>query len=468
MSTDIQVRRLAHPGQNLLPQPEHIVYDTANIVCIIPAYNEEEGIKATIQSILDGTRVPSAIHVVVNNSSDETFWRAKELAGVHETEYKGVQRQTEVIVHDMGKNPEKKVGALNYGYAWSAGADFILGVDADTVVDRFCLEHLENEMVADDNIGGISAIYTLDINEGKNMWQKLLITAQRAQFAGFTMDNLLRKRNMAVLGGQASLLSVSALEEVKRMGRRQNPWMHDSAVEDSLLSLHIRDAQFKTKVSSEARATVGAMTSLGSLHAQQVKWVAGAFELMKSRPFHANLWLRWKEAFSMFFNIGSRLSFVLLLVASLSFGAFVFNPIWLIPVGVAWALNLRVAFSMKNTTAYDFWFAFLFFPAEIYMLIRMNHFVVSLRQVLGNQEKDTWAAQASAEKGGGGMSTDTIWTLLGFLVLFGSLTLGWFYADDFTKSTILYIGWWTLATVSVLLTLTMGHRLFRSQKKYKV
>ena len=134
---------------------------------------------------------------------------------------------------------------------------------------------------------------------------------------------------------------------------------------------------------SQARANVGGMTTLRGLDAQQVKWNFGAIELMwpgqrgdtKGQPFHPNLRLRWIENFSMAVNVTTRLLFIMMLFASLSISAFVFSPIWLIPPVVAVLLNLRIALAMQSRTWRDIVFALAIVPAEIYMWIRIGHFV---------------------------------------------------------------------------------------------
>lgn len=466
MTTTTTTRLVARHRPSLLPSPESVTHRAASISCIIPAYKEEDSIAATIQSILDQTRVPDVIHVVVNNSNDGTAYEARKFEGVHELEYRGVKQSTEVVVHDIGKNEDKKVGALNYGFSWSAGADFILGVDGDTILDKHCVEALENEMVSDARIGGISAIYTIDYAEAPHFGGKVLIAGQRAQFAGFNLDNLLRGRNMAVLGGQASLLRVEALERVMVENNQDTPWVTDSAVEDSLLSLQIRSAKFSTKISASARATVGGMLTSRSLHGQQKKWLAGAFELMKEKPFHPNLRLRWREAISMVFNIATRVIFIGLLAASLNLGAFEFSPIWLVPPAVAWLLHIRTALSMKHWTGGDLLFAVLFIPAEVYMIMRMNHFVVSVRQVMSSTQTDLWAAQASAESGKG--NADTVWTIVGALISGAVVVAGWLALPVSVQSIILQVGWTTLGVSSVLLTLAMLRRLFRKHHGYSV
>jgi biofilm PGA synthesis N-glycosyltransferase PgaC len=142
---------------------EAVLDDTSvhrsTIGCVIPAYNEEESIAQVIEALLGQTRVPDVIHVVVNNTSDATVRIASQYAGAHEIVTELGEQFTEVFVHDIGKNPDKKVGALNYGYTLVEGYDYLLGVDGDTVADAKAVEYLESEATSDTRIGGISEIY---------------------------------------------------------------------------------------------------------------------------------------------------------------------------------------------------------------------------------------------------------------------------------------------------------------------
>jgi biofilm PGA synthesis N-glycosyltransferase PgaC len=445
----------------------------ATISCIIPAYNEESTIADVLTSLLSQTRPPDAIHVVINNTDDDTPEIAGRFAGEHVRVVKGETYATVVHVHDIGDNPDKKVGALNFGYFVSRGYDYILGVDGDTTLDRRCVEWLEKEMVTDPRIGGLSAIYTFDKTQVHGAMARFLVAGQRAQFAGFNMDNLVRGRNMAVLGGQCSLFSVRALEAVMYRHHQSAPWVRDSEVEDSKLSLQIKDAGFSTKISAHARAFVGPMTTLRALHGQQVKWNFGGIDLLwpgqrgdsKGQPLHPNLRLRWYENVSMVFNIGARMGFLLLLAAALSIGAFVFNPVWLIPPAVAMLLNLRIALSMHDKSAVDIFYALLVAPAELYMWVRMGHFVTAWVQFFARVEKDNWAAQAAAERGrGSAYVMPAVCALATFLVLI----YAWSQQSIGVQSAILSIGWPVLYLLTVLQTVFMVKKLVRRQRGFTV
>jgi biofilm PGA synthesis N-glycosyltransferase PgaC len=446
----------------------------ALISCVIPCYNEQDSIADVLVALLAQTRMPDAIYVVVNNTDDDTIEIAGKFAGEHTRIVRGVEFHTVVEVHDMGVNPDKKVGALNYGYVLSRGRfDFILGVDGDTSLDYQAVEWLEREMVDDRRIGGLSAVYSIDKSKISGATPRFLVAGQRAQFAGFNMDNLLHGRNMAVLGGQCSLFSVAALEDVMVRNHQESPWVRDSQVEDSKLSLQIKDAGYSTKISARARANVGPMTTLRGLHSQQVKWNYGGIDLLwpgqrgdtKGQPLHPNLRLRWWENISMLFNVVTRMGFALLLAAALSIHAFVFNPVWLIPPAVAIMLNLRIATAMRDRGPSDLLYAALFFPAEAYMWIRMGHFLTAWAQFFAHVEKDNWAAQAAAERGRG--SADIIPAIFAVAV-FGVLIFAWSRQSVDVKSTILSIGWPVLYIVTITQTAFMLKKLVRRQRGFSV
>lgn len=446
----------------------------ARIGCVIPAYNEEGSIARVLTSILEQTRLPDEVHVVVNNSSDETFWVAREFAGRHQRWYRDELMVSEIYVHDAGKVADRKVGALNIGFAYVEDCDFLLGVDGDAILRRDTVERLLVEIESDRRIGGISAIYTMDHAEGRTAGAKYLISGQRQQFASFNLQNLLRGRNMAVIGGQCSIFSIEALRSVRDAYRQAGPWVADSEVEDSLLSLQLKKLGFATKISATARAEVGAMTTLRSLDAQQVKWSYGAIDLMwpgqrgntSGQPFHPNLRLRWMENASMLMNLVARVGFGLLLMASLSIGAWVFSPWWLVPPVVSVLLNLRVSLSMHDRTWRDILFALLYVPGEVYMWIKLGHFIRAWTKFFSRTEVDNWGAQAAAEQGRGGNAH--LQPVLYLLVFTATLVIGWTASPLLVKETVLWVTWPLLAAVTALQTLGMTVRLLRRQRGFTV
>ncbi len=453
--------------EKLLELPSIDPINSCTIAAVIPAYNEEDSIVATLESLLSQTRPPDAIFVLVNNCNDDTFYMANTLSGEHTLQHRDTQYTCVVTVLDMGANSDKKVGALNRGWELAHDFTYILGVDGDTVLDRHCVQQLTAEMVSDTRIGGISAIYGFDQAPITGPGGNFLVRSQRFQFAGFNLDNLLRSRNMTVLGGQCSLLRTRAMKLVISNNHQSAPWVTDSEIEDSLLSIQLRSAGFQTKISASARANVGAMTTLRSLHAQQVKWNAGGVELMMKHPLHPNLRLRWRENIGMFTNLASRIMFVLLLAGAISVGSFVFAWWWLIPPVVSVLLSVRIAMTMKDHTWKDMAYAVLFIPAEIYIAIRGVHFVQAWHQILGRQEHDNWAAQANAENGTG-QTGKWILGVLAVAAVLWAIGYGWLNLSADWQSGILSTGWVLLAVLTILQTVNMLGKLTRRHQGYRV
>ena len=440
--------------------------------CVVPAYNEGESIAAVLDSLLMQTRLPDVIHVVVNNTTDHTVEVASHYSGEQVRMTPSGPQTTEIFVHDIGKNPDKKVGALNYGYALVEGCDYLLGVDGDTTPQPDAVERLVEEIESDNRIGGISAIYSIDDSALKGPMAKFLIAGQRAQFAAFNMQNLLKGRNMAVLGGQFSIFSTEALRAVMKDSHQRTPWVKDSEVEDSLLSLQIKSAGYLTKISAQARAHVGGMETLRALDAQQVKWNFGAIDLMwpgqrgdtQGQPFHPNLRLRWFEHLSMVLNLLTRGMFIVLLVGALMIDAFVFYAWWVLPPLAAVLLNFRVAHSMMDRNRRDYLFALLVFPAELYMIIRFGHFLRAWTKFFSRQQTDNWAAQAKAERGRG---WSYLYPFLIFAVIVGIFVAVWSQIDIDVRSDILAVGWPILGVVTLAQTAFMFTKILKRYRGYK-
>ena len=459
-------------AEQFLEEVAAIPESRASVGCVIPAYNEGETIAAVLDSMLMQTRLPDVIHVIVNNTTDNSVEVAGHYAGPHRRETPSGPQHTEIYVHDIGENPDKKVGALNYGYALVETMDYLLGVDGDTTPEPDAVERLVEEIQSDDRIGGISAIYSIDDSAFSGIMQKFLIAGQRAQFAAFNMQNMLKGRNMAVLGGQFSIFSTAALRAVLHDSHQRTPWVKDSEVEDSLLSLQIKSAGYLTKISATARAHVGGMDTLRGLDGQQVKWNFGAIDLMwpgqrgdtRGQPLHPNLRLRWFEHMSMVLNIVTRLMFVILLTGSITIDAFVFQLWWLIPPGIAILLNYRVARSMYFRNRRDYAFAVLLFPAEIYMWVRMGHFVRAWLKFFSHAQTDNWAAQAKAERGKG---NSYLYPYLALLIVLGAVAAIWVQLSVSLRSDILSIGWPILGVITVLQTAWMLIKVLRRYRGFR-
>jgi biofilm PGA synthesis N-glycosyltransferase PgaC len=359
---------------------------TAKVVVVVPAHNEEESIARTIKGLLSQTRQPDRIVIVADNCTDRTVQIAR-----------GFGRRITVI--ETVGNRDRKVGALRT--AWQQyvayGYDYMLGVDADTVLSDNSLADLEHELEMSPKVGGVMARYTFDLDLGTSRWARLLIRLQRMEFAAWTLDMLHRKRSTYVLGGQATLFRVSALQEVVDSERRLSPWDPEAQVEDMELTWALKARRWETKVSPTARAYAGAMVTVKSLWAQRRKWDEGMIRLLLGSKIGGATMYPWRMQAKMLINSVTRVMFVVLLTASLSIGAFRWNWIWITPPILAILLNFRNARKVPNHTPLDMFMAVTLVAVELYLWFRLLVWSVSWGNVIVGIRRDGWARQYKAE-----------------------------------------------------------------------
>src|ERR1700712_2229241 len=433
---------------------------TAGIVALVPAHNEEADIARTVDALLSQTRRIDRIVVILDNCTDGT---EKILS-----RYKGI-----TVMKTHG-NIDKKVGALTQGWQrYSHLFDFVLGVDADTVLAPDAVEQLETEMLRVPSAAGVMARYTFDVNLGTTFFARQLIRAQRMDFASWLTDIMARNRSTYVLGGQATLFRVKHLQEVIDTHERNSPWDPDAQVEDMELTWRLHEAGRKTLVSATARAYAGPMVTVKGLMGQRRKWDEGMAALLwQNKMPDKNTMIPWRQQFNMFSNGIVRILFVVLLMLSLSVHQFVWSPIWFLPILVGIALNFKVAGRAPARPPADLLYAILVIPAEMWMISRMWSTLVSWLNIWFGARRDGWAAQAAAESGKGTANTKLISKLLGTaLALATIVAIGmWAWIDIATPAlqrTVLTTGWAIASVMTIILPGFALIKLFKPTRGYK-
>lgn len=423
------------------------------LLVLVPAHNEAATIGHTLHALLSQTRPADRIVVIADNCSDDTA----KIAG----RYRGI-----TVIETTG-NTDKKVGALIQGWRrYHAGYDFIAGVDADTVLDARCLEHLEAGLIEEPSAGGIMAKYTFDQRAAATAGARMLIRLQRLEFASWTMDAL-RKRKTYVLGGQASLFRADALRAVALQSPTQAPWNPATMVEDMQLTGDLRAMRYTTPVSQEARAYAGPMLTVRSLWHQRRKWDQGMVQLLTKTSVNGWTATLWRQQLSLLSNGLTRLLFAFMLTAALMVHQFLWSWIWALPPVLAALLNLRQAVSVPNRTAADVVTAALLIPVELYLVFRVACATASWATVLSGIKRDGWANQARAEAGHGNGAAKVLGVLLLACVASGGAVYAWLHATIWFQRVSLTSGWYILATVTAVQTLGMLWRIVRRNKSNK-
>lgn len=176
-------------------------------VALVPAYNEEASIGATIEALLAQTRVPDRIVVIPNGCTDNTA---------------DVARRYPVTVMELPRLAHRKSEALNLAWnAYAKDADVVVGMDADTVLPPTSVADWIAELEADPTLGGSSSRFTM-IQPG------LLPRLQKHEFAAWT-STALRKGDTHVLAGTGCAFNGQALRDVAALNgddMEEEAWTH--------------------------------------------------------------------------------------------------------------------------------------------------------------------------------------------------------------------------------------------------
>ncbi|MCP2338046.1 bifunctional polysaccharide deacetylase/glycosyltransferase family 2 protein [Actinomadura rupiterrae] len=227
-----------------------------SVSVIVPAYNEEAGIAATVRSLLN-TDYPGPLEVIVvdDGSTDATAEIVARLA------LPGVRL--------MRKPNGGKPGALNVGIAASVGEILVL-VDGDTVFQRDTIRHIVAPLAADPEVGAVSG-NTKVANRGGLLgrWQHL------EYVIGFNLDRRMFDvaRCMPTIPGAIGAFRRRTLVSVGGVPT-------DTLAEDTDLTMAICRAGWRVVYAEHALAWTEVPDSLRQLWRQRYRWCYGTLQAM--------------------------------------------------------------------------------------------------------------------------------------------------------------------------------------------
>ena len=176
--------------------------NTATIILLVPAHNEEVGIVATMESVEAQTLRPDRRIVICDNCTDATPALARSRPGWEVWESVG--------------NTGKKGGALNQ--AWDrltddlTDDDFLVTMDADTLLDAHFVENAfakyQEKHIKGHKLGGVCAnFHGIELDSALGVLQMM-------EYARAEKINRSRRGRAPVLAGAAAMFSVRGLREV--------------------------------------------------------------------------------------------------------------------------------------------------------------------------------------------------------------------------------------------------------------
>ena len=154
---------------SLIPRRAGPTGDTSSlkVAAVITVFNEDpRALRACLQSLLRQTRVPDAVVVVDDCSTDP---RARQVAAYHKGLFDELGVDYQVV--EFARNQGKRHG-LAAGFRLHPDADVYLGIDSDTVLDKLAVEE-GMKPFASRRVTGVTGV-VLALNARKNLLTRLI------------------------------------------------------------------------------------------------------------------------------------------------------------------------------------------------------------------------------------------------------------------------------------------------------
>jgi cellulose synthase/poly-beta-1,6-N-acetylglucosamine synthase-like glycosyltransferase len=256
------------------------LYASDGVLAVVPACNEEEGLRAALESLLQQTRPPAHIIVVVNNSTDRTLEVAQSFA------------DRGVLTINLPNNAHLKAGALNAGMGYflcdsgrlPSDISYVLVMDGDTELDPHFIENCTKTMISDFRLGGVSASCLGKRGLGTGVRQRTLTMFQEIEYARHRFARF--RRNVHTMSGAGSFYRSVALERL--IAAQGKVFREDSAnlVEDYQTTLELKHSGWSVTSNANCVAHTDLMLTLPALLRQRQRWVRGTVDELRRRGWN--------------------------------------------------------------------------------------------------------------------------------------------------------------------------------------
>jgi poly-beta-1,6-N-acetyl-D-glucosamine synthase len=244
-----------HNKNKLMHIPE--LKKNYSLSVLIPAYNEEETIKGTIEHVFASDYKGLKEVIVINDGSkDNTLKIANSLK----------KKYPKLVV--INKENSGKADSLNYALKFVKG-DFVAIIDADSYPEKNAFSHMMGYF-SDIKVGAVTAACTPLNREG--FLERL--QAIEYKVIAFTRKILEFIDSIYVAPGSLSVYRREALSEIGGFDKT-------NMTEDIESTWHILKNGWKIRMCLAAKVTTVVPTKLKAWWIQRVRWTIGGFQVLK-------------------------------------------------------------------------------------------------------------------------------------------------------------------------------------------
>jgi poly-beta-1,6-N-acetyl-D-glucosamine synthase len=348
------------------------------VIVLIPAHDEGEQIRETIEALLEQIWRPDEIYVLTDNAPND------DVANIA-AEYMGCGR---LFTSCTLGNKHRKAGNLNSALRVILPKldddDFIFGFDADSLPQR---DFIKNAILW--MLKGYSAVgATFHGRKGGH----LLGLLQRAEFARFAQHQA-RRTKADVMSGTGWGMRVGAMRTIAKTRRTGDVYNIDSLVEDYELTLALRRAGFQVLAPIECRVITDVMTTLKNWVSQRLRWQHGTLEELVKYGWAAETReMISRQILTYVGSIALPLTATYLIWSFVLFGWAGLNPLNApVYMGCIIAITIEQAWQARKAGPWAVISSLLIFPEIFYSVIRQWVYIKALYRTI-KRKRTAWGA----------------------------------------------------------------------------
>lgn len=289
------------------------------VTALIPAYNEEASLGATLSSLLAQSHRPERVIVVADNCTDSTV---------------AIARAHGVEVFESQGNHKKKAGALNQALKELLGDqgdnDIVMVLDADTRLDDGFLEAAMARFTNDRALMAVGGLFYGEEGFG------LLGQFQRNEYIRYSRQISRRRGHVFVLTGTASMFRPAALRAVAKSrgatipGNRGDVYDTAALTEDNELTIALKSLGALIISPSDCTVVTELMPTVATLWVQRLRWQRGALENIGAYGMTPPTLRYWAQQLGIGYSVIALSAFILLLlITALSVDTWIWFVFWL-------------------------------------------------------------------------------------------------------------------------------------------
>ncbi len=279
---------------------------------LVPCFNEEKVIKASLESLMAQTYPRFEILVIDDGSTDDTFLIAKNM------EFNDGNRRLKAYTKTNGG----KANALNFGIKEAKG-DLFLSVDADSKLSADSLD-LMVDYFQDEKIAAVAG--SVYVTNTDNLWTRLQ-ALEYIQGLNLVRNGQAYFKMVNIIPGPIGMFRKSAVEGI-------GMYKDDTYAEDCDLTLRLINKGYKIDYEIDAISYTEAPEQLLDLLKQRYRWTRGILQsilkhkakLLKFNRMSLVLWYMLFEA--IFWPIASIFANIFIIYIALSSGFGVMLLYW--------------------------------------------------------------------------------------------------------------------------------------------